>query len=780
VPDPDKAAVFRPSHAEGQEAAPRPGPTLAARRRRRRGATRAPRAGGSGSRPTGDRALDVNPRYANRELSWLDFNGRVLSLAADPDQPLLERAKFLAIVSQALDEFFQVRVAGLEEQIGAGVGTTTSPDGMTAHDQLAAIRERVLATIARQQTIFNTSVAPALRGGDVNIVAISDLQPEDCEWLGRFFASRIFPVLTPLAVDPAHPFPYISNLSLNLAVALRDPTEKGARFARVKVPPLLARFVALPDGTRFVPLEQVVGAHLSALFPGMEVLGVHPFRVTRNADLALEEDEADDLLAAIETELRRRHRFADVVRLEIDGTMPDRILRLLMRELDITSDAVYVIDGLLDLGGLWALHSLDRPQLKDEPWLGTTPAPLVPSGDREAPDFFRALRHGDVLLQHPYDAFAVSVESFIEQAAGDPKVLAIKQTLYRTVGPEGGIMRSLILAAERGKQVVALVELKARFDEQANIAWARALEEAGVHVVYGLVGLKTHAKVVLVVRQEEGAIRNYVHIGTGNYNPKTATVYEDAGLLSADPAIGADVAELFNHLTGHSRQRHWRRLLVAPMGMRTAILELIQREAKRPDGRIVMKMNSLVDEEIIEALYEASGAGTHIDLIVRGICCLRPGVPQQSEHIRVRSLVGRFLEHSRILRFGSDARGPEYYIGSADLMPRNLNRRVEAMVPISDPALQARLAELLDSALRDDVLAWELGPQGDWVKVPTVEGHQTQQWLQAEALRRTQLAVAAAEAASFSAHSPLPVHAPLQWTNRSVAAGAAVSVTTAP
>lgn len=745
--EPDDALVRLPFRPEEDDAPPvRPGPRLATRRRAGRRLGRSARLLRVPSTPGAGAAVDLNPRYANRELSWLDFNARVLSLAEDWDQPLLERAKFLAIVSQALDEFFQVRVAGLEEQIGAGVGTTTPPDGMTAHDQLAAIRERVLDTIARQLVIFEKSVAPALRAAGVSIVAISDLRSDDRELLGRFFASRIFPVLTPLAVDPAHPFPYISNLSLNLAVTLRDPAEKGARFARVKVPPLLPRFVALPDGVRFVPLEQVVGAHLSALFPGMEVTGVHPFRVTRNADLALEEDEADDLLAAIETELRRRRRFADVVRLEIDGTMPDKVLRLLMRELNITADAVYVVDGLLDLGSLWALHALDRPQLKDEPWLGVTPARLVPPPERDAPDFFRALRKGDVLVHHPYDSFAVSVEGFIEQAAGDPSVVAIKQTLYRTVGPEGGIMRSLIRAAEGGKQVVALVELKARFDEQANIAWARALEEAGVHVVYGLVGLKTHAKVALVVRQEEGAIRNYVHIGTGNYNPKTATIYEDAGLLSADPDIGADVAELFNHLTGHSRQRHWRRLLVAPAGLRSAILELIRREAGRPDGRIIMKMNSLVDERIINELYEASGAGVSIDLIVRGICCLRPGVPQQSERIRVRSLVGRFLEHSRILRFGSDARGPEYHIGSADLMPRNLDRRVEAMVPVSDPALQARLAEILGSALRDDVLAWELGPDGAWVKVPTKRGHQTQRWLQVRARRRSHSTAAAVEA----------------------------------
>ncbi|GAC1344297.1 MAG: RNA degradosome polyphosphate kinase [Candidatus Dormibacteria bacterium] len=726
-----------PSRSGSDTPPVRPGPRLAARVRAGRRQARSPKLLRPRA-PDANPPVNVNLRYANRELSWLDFNARVMALAEDAEQPLLERAKFLAIVSQALDEFFQVRVAGLEEQIGAGVGTTTPPDGMTAHGQLAAIRERVLATVAGQQVIFAGSVAPALHAAGVSIVAISDLQPQDCEWLGRFFASRIFPVLTPLAVDPAHPFPYISNLSLNLAVTLRDPSEKGTRFARVKVPPLLPRFVALPDGDRFVPLEQVVGAHLSALFPGMDVVGAHPFRVTRNADLALEEDEADDLLAAIETELRRRRRFADVVRLEIDDTMPDKVLRLLMRELDIAPEAVYVIDGLLDLGSLWALHALDRPQLKDEPWLGATPAELVSSTEHDLPDVFRALRKGDVLVHHPYDSFAVSVEGFIEQAAGDQNVLAIKQTLYRTVGPEGGIMRALIRAAEQGKQVVALVELKARFDEQANIAWARALEEAGVHVVYGLVGLKTHAKVALVVRQEEGAIRNYVHLGTGNYNPKTATIYEDVGLLSADPAIGADVAELFNHLTGHSRQRHWRRLLVAPAGLRTAILDLIRREAKLRDGRIILKMNSLVDEEIIEALYEASGAGVRIDLIVRGICCLRPGVPNQSENIRVRSLVGRFLEHSRILRFGSDARDPEYYIGSADLMPRNLDRRVEAMVPVSDPALRARLAEILDAALRDDVLAWELGPDATWSKVPTVRGDQTQQWLQAGALRRSQ------------------------------------------
>jgi polyphosphate kinase len=499
------------------------------------------------------------------------------------------------------------------------------------------------------------------------------------------------------------------------------------RFARVKVPPLLPRFIALPDGRRFIPLEQVIALYLSELFPGMEIVSQHPFRVTRDADLDLVDEEAADLLAAIQNELRRQQRKAQVVRLEVDAGMSDEVLGLLVRELELEPTDVYRVDGLLDLSSLWALYALDRPDLKDEPWTPVTQRRLQGVGVEQA-DIFEALKDGDILVHHPYDSFTTSAEAFIDQAATDPDVLAIKQTLYRTSGPVSPIVRALIRAAESGKQVVALVELKARGDEQANIAWAQALEQVGVHVVYGVVGLKTHAKVALVVRRETDAIRRYVHVGTGNYNPKTAQIYEDVGLLSADPELGSDVSELFNFLTGYSRQRRFGRLLVAPVGLRSNIIRMIRREAARPGGgRIILKVNSLVDPEIVEALYAASQAGTEIDLIVRGLCSLRPGVPGLSDRIRVRSLVGRFLEHSRIFRFGPDGDAAEYYLGSSDLMPRNLDRRVEAMVPVLDPALQERLAQILDVELEDDVLAWELHANGGWSKVPTVKGVNAQQ-----------------------------------------------------
>jgi polyphosphate kinase len=565
---------------------------------------------------------------------------------------------------------------------------------------------------------------------------MSDLRRPDKKWLQELFEEQIFPVLTPLAVDPAHPFPYISNLSLNLAVLVRDKGPKTTRFARVKVPPVLPRFVALPDGRRFIPLEQVIAANLDALFPGMKVLEHHPFRVTRNADLDVEEDEADDLLDAIEAELRNHRNSADVVRLEVDPGMSDEILRLLVRELELSPADVYHVDGLLDPTCLWQLYDLNRPDLKDRAWVGTT-QPRLSEGLSGRPDFFRVLKERDVFVHHPYDSFATSVEAFIDQAARDPRVLAIKQTLYRTSGPEGGIIRSLIRAAEAGKQVVALVELKARFDEQANIVWARALEQAGVHVVYGLVGLKTHAKASLIVRREDGKIRRFCHLATGNYNPKTATIYEDVGIFTSDPQIGEDVTELFNYLTGYSHQHTWRRLLVAPLGLRESILKLIRREAAAPDGNIVMKMNSLVDERVIEALYRASAAGTRIELITRGICCLRPGVQGLSDNIRVRSIVGRFLEHSRIYRFGSESRGQDYLIGSADMMPRNLDRRIEVMVPVLDADIQARVEEIIDSNLKDDVLAWQLAPDGSWGRVPTGHGVNAHHLMQDLAVERS-------------------------------------------
>ena len=669
--------------------------------------------------PPGGASADPD-RFLNRELSWLDFNARVLESAADPRVPLLERAKFCAIFSQNLDEFFQVRVAGLADQLIAKLGRT-SPDGKTPSDQLKAIAERVGDLVDRLEHLFLDDLVPAL--AEVGIVFSSwhQLDEDDREYLVGEFETRIFPVLTPLAVDPGHPFPYISSLSLNLAVVLRDPTNDERRFARVKVPPLLPRFVVMPDGERFVPLEQVIAAHLDRLFPGMEVVETFAFRVTRNADLTLEEEEADDLLAAVEMELRRR-RFGSAVRLEVDARVTPEVRELLVRELDLTDEAVHEAVGPLDLGGLWALRDLDRPDLKDEPWTPVTQARLGVTDDDRL-DIFSVIADGDVLVHHPYDSFSTSVEEFVRQASRDPKVLAIKLTLYRTSG-DSSIIKSLIRAAERGKQVAALVELKARFDEAANIGWARALERAGVHVTYGLVGLKTHTKTALVVRDEGTGVRSYCHIGTGNYNAKTAKLYEDLGILTADPLIGADLAQLFNFLTGYGRNVQYRRLLVAPHPLRSRLYELIDQEMAVPGGgRIVLKMNSLVDPGMIDRLYAASQAGVQIDLIVRGICCLRPGVPGLSENIRVRSLIGRYLEHSRIFHFANGA-GPGAavtYIGSADLMPRNLDRRIEALVPVIDPLLQRRVMEIIQVCMADDTLAWSLGPDGTWRRVAAID-----------------------------------------------------------
>ena len=654
-------------------------------------------------------------RFLNRHLSWLDFAARVLTLAEDENQALLERAKFLAIFSEGLDEFFQVRVAGVREQLDAGL-SAASPDGMSPLEQLRAIRAHVREIVQRQNRTFLESIVPALGEAGIVLSDWESLDDDDREFLVDVFRERIFPVLTPLAVDPGHPFPYISNMSLNLAVHVRDPKSGERRFARVKVPPLLPRFVVMPDGERFVPVEQVMAAHLGSLFPGMEVEGHEPFRVTRNADLAVEEEDADDLLAAVEGELRRR-RFGKAVRLEVGPDLSAETRELLLRELELDPDDVYEVDGPLDLSGLWSVYELDRPELKDDQWVGVTQARLVDS-EGDPVDLFAAVREQEILVHHPYESFATSVEAFIEQAAADPRVLAIKQTLYRTSG-DSPIVKALIRAAEDGKQVAVLVELKARFDEQANIAWARALERAGVHVVYGLVGLKTHTKTALVVRDEEDGIRRYCHVGTGNYNPKTARLYEDIGLLSADPELGADLTELFNFLTGYSSQEQYRKLLVAPVSLRGDIVGLIREQGEAgDDGRIVMKMNSLVDPAVIDELYDASCAGVEIDLIVRSICCLRPGVPGLSERIRVRSIVGRFLEHSRIYAFGRRDRR-RYLIGSADLMPRNLDRRVEAVTPVEDPELQRRLQEILDVGLADDNLASELGADGRWNKVPT-------------------------------------------------------------
>ena len=689
--------------------------------------------GGPAAPSTRDDGAD---RFVNRELSWLDFNARVLALAEDAARPLLERAKFLAIFSSNLDEFFEVRVSGLQQQVSAGL-RPRSPDGLDPLETVRVIREQVRSLVERQTTTFTKDVAPRLEEHGIRFVGWDDLDETDRAELQHTFEERVYPVLTPLAVDPAHPFPYISNLSLNLAVAVRDPESGEQRFARVKVPPILPRFAPLPDGCRFVPLEQVIAAHLNRLFPGMEILDHVPFRVTRDADFELD-DEDEDLLEAIESVLYRRTKFGHTVRLEVDASMSDEVLDVLCRELEIPPSAVVSVDGPLDLTGLFDICTLERPDLKEEPWIPQTPATLGSLGD-EPPDFFRLLRSADIVVHHPYDSFDTSVEAFVDQASRDPRVLAIKQTIYRGAGPDSAIVVALVDAARQGKQVVALVELKARFDEQANIERARVLEEAGVHVVYGLVGLKTHAKILLVVRQEEDGVRRYCHVGTGNYNAQTAALYEDLGLLSADPALGADLTELFNHLTGYSRSVRYRRLLVAPENLRPALRDLIRAEAaKGAAGRIVMKMNSLVDPELIDELYAASAAGTDIDLIVRGICCLRPQRPGLSERIRVRSLVGGFLEHSRIYRFGADPTRATYLIGSADLMPRNLDRRVESLCPVESPAVRGRLDEILTVCLADDVLAWELAGDGVWHKVETIVGFDAQVRLRELAVERAQ------------------------------------------
>ncbi len=678
-------------------------------------------------------------RFTNRELSRLDFGARLLDLAEDVSVPLLERVKFLAIFADMLDEFFQVRVAGLEDQVAAGI-RTRSADGLRPGEQLSVIQSRVHELVGRQDRIFLDSVVPALAEAGVRLSDWSSLDDDDRSYLVDEFRRQIFPVLTPLAVDPGHPFPYISNLSLNLLVEVGDPVTGEHRVARVKIPPVLPRFVVMPDGERFVPLEQVIAAHLDDLFPGMTIGEHQAFRVTRNADLAIDADEADDLLVAVEMELRRR-RFGRAVRLEISSGVSAEVRDLLTRELDVSPAAIFVSDAPLALGGLWAVHSLDRPDLHEESWTPMTPSPLATAGN-EPVDLFAVLRERDVLVHHPYDSFSTSVEAFVAQAASDPDVLGIKQTLYRTSG-DSPIVASLIAASEQGIQVAALVELKARFDEQANIGWARALEEAGVHVVYGLVGLKTHSKTALVLRREEDGIRRYCHVGTGNYNSKTARIYEDLGLLTADPDIGADVGDLFNYLTGFSRHTGYRQLLVSPVTLRRRVLELIaEQTALGPAGRIVLKLNGLTDPEMIDALYLASGRGVPVDLAVRGLCCLRPGIPDLSETINVRSVVGQFLEHSRIYRFGGGTEGEEggsplrLLIGSADLMERNIDRRIEALVPVHDPELQARLLEVLDLVFADDTNSWVLGPDRRWRRVRTTQGLSAQRRLKELAVER--------------------------------------------
>jgi polyphosphate kinase len=651
-------------------------------------------------------------RFLNRELSWLDFNARVLCLGEDELLPLLERAKFLAIFASNLDEFFMVRVAGLKRRMTTGLAVR-SPDGLTPRETLERVGDRTKELVARHSGCFEKDVRPALEEHGVRIVHWDALEDDEQHRLHRYFRDQVFPLLTPLAVDPAHPFPYISGLSLNLAVVVRDPEGGPDRFARVKVPNNVRRFVTVSDGV-FLPLEDVIAAHLTQLFPGMEVVEHHLFRVTRNADLEVEEDRDEDLLQALERELARR-RFGPAVRLEVTDTMSDHILDLLMRELGVTENDVQRVQGLLDLASLWQLYDLDRPELKYPPFVPAT-HPRFAEGETPK-SVFATLREGDVLVHHPYDSFSTSVQRFIEQAAADPHVLAIKQTLYRTSG-DSPIVDALIDAAEAGKQVVVLVEIKARFDEHANIKWARALERAGCHVVYGLIGLKTHCKTALVVRQEGSRLRRYAHLGTGNYNPKTARLYEDFGLFTADEDVCADVTDLFNVLTGYSRQTRYRSLLVAPYGVRSGIVDRIQREVRHVHaghpGLVQIKVNSIVDEEIIDALYRASLAGVRVDLLVRGICTLRPGVPGLSENIRVRSIVGRFLEHSRVLRFGNGDDEEEFWLGSADLMHRNLDRRVEAMVEVTDGDARAQLRRVLDLALADDTAGWELDGEGVW------------------------------------------------------------------
>jgi polyphosphate kinase len=670
-------------------------------------------------------------RFTNREQSRLDFGSRLLDLAEDDTLPLLERAKFMAIFSELLDEFYQVRVAALEDQVAAGV-RTRSVDGLRPGEQLKMIRARVEELVRRQDTIFLELIVPALADAGVRLSDWSSLDDDDRVHLVDVFQRQIFPVLTPLAVDPGHPFPYISNLSLNLVVEVQDPATGERRIARVKVPPVLPRFVVMPDGERFVPLEQVIAAHLETLFPGMSVGEHYAFRVTRNADLALEEDEADDLLVAIEMELRRR-RFGRALRLEVGSDMNEDLIELLATELEVGPDGVFRVGAPLDLSGLWGVFALDRPDLHVETWTPMTPARLATAA-HEPTEFFAMLRERDVLVHHPYDSFATSVEAFVAMAAEDPAVLGIKQTLYRT-GGDSPIVASLIRAAENGKQVAAIVELKARFDEEANIGWARALEEVGVHVVYGIVGLKTHSKTALVLRKEEDGVRHYCHVGTGNYNSKTARMYEDIGLLTAAEDIGADVGELFNYLTGFSRHADYRQILVSPVTVRKRVMTMIEEQAEvGPSGRIVLKLNGLTDAAMIDALYRASGAGVPIDLAVRGLCRLRPGIPELSETIKVRSLVGSFLEHSRIYRFGGPpvdpAAGPglplKLYIGSADLMGRNLDRRVEVLVPVRERELQDRLFEILDLVFSDETNSWLLGSDRRWRRVENLHGRSAQ------------------------------------------------------
>lgn len=684
--------------------------------------------------------IDLNdPQYyINRELSWLEFNSRVLHEACDPRTLLLERLKFLAIFSANLDEFFMVRVAALKQQVEAKVSQLT-PDGRTPQQQLDDIRSTLTPQVTRQHQQFQKVLQPLLVSHGIHILDYINLNQKQRTYLDNYFEEQIFPVLTPLAVDPSHPFPFISNLSLNLAVVVQNPDTEEEFFARVKVPSVLPRFLPIPPELGIaetgeianwtgVPLEQAIAHNLEFLFPGMNIQEYHPFRITRDADLALEEDEADDLLLAIEQELRKRRMGGTTVRLEIKSHTPEPIRSRLLQDLELTENDLYEVDGLLGLRDLMYFMALPLPELKDPPRQSVVPSRLQrlrePSLNSEAleleegQDFFAVIREKDLLVHHPYQSFSSTVVNFITHAAYDPNVLAIKMTLYRTSG-DSPIVKALIAAAENGKQVSVLVELKARFDEENNIYWARSLERVGVHVVYGLVGLKTHCKTVMVVRREKDRMRRYIHIGTGNYNPKTARLYTDLGLFSCREELGADITDLFNFLTGYSRQKSYREVLVAPVNMRDRFLALIHREIENVQngfsGRIVAKMNSLVDPQIIATLYEASGAGVEIDLIIRGICCLRPGIKNISENIRVISIIGRFLEHSRIYYFHNNGQ-EEIYIGSADWMRRNLDRRVEVITPIKDPDIAKDLQEILGIMLADNRQAWELQSDGTYIQ----------------------------------------------------------------
>lgn len=657
-------------------------------------------------------------RFLDRELSWLAFNRRVLELAQDPNMHLLERVNFLSIFSSNLDEFFMVRVAGLKRRLATGLAVK-SPSGLSPKEVLTKISEEAHELQLAHAKLFLEVIEPELEKHGINLVRWNELRDDEKLSLQEYFQSHIFPVLTPLAVDPAHPFPYISGLSLNLAVVLKNPGTEKEHFARVKVPPLLPRFVLIPnpdknEGVRYVPLEDIIGEFLGLLFPGMTVLQYHNFRVTRNEDLEVDEDEGENLLLALEKELLRR-RFGPPVRLEVADDMNPQVLELLIRELDISAQDVYTLPSPLDLTGLSDIGSLLRPELRFPPHSVVTNKYLLPR-DEEPIDVFSVLKKREILVHHPYESFSTSVQEFLEQAAEDPQVLAIKQTLYRTSG-DSPIVDALIQAAQAGKQVLALVEIKARFDEQNNITWARKLEQAGVHVVYGIVGLKTHCKLALVIRQEAGTLVRYCHIGTGNYNPKTARYYEDYGLLTSRESVGEDLTKLFNHLSGYAPEATFKSLLVSPVGVREGLTELIEQEIQLhkagKKARISMKVNALVDEEIIDSLYRASNAGVPIDILVRGMCALKPGVPGLSETIRVRSILGRYLEHSRVFSFlgGGD---PKVYLGSADMMHRNLDRRVEVLVRLSEPDHVNSITEMFELAMSEQVSAWVLEQNGTW------------------------------------------------------------------